>query len=194
MEGQTENCYDPTRGDSCCSNTWACPSGNFCLIENVCCPDGLDPATCAVDNGVSLPADFSIDNNNEDDVETLDDFEGVADNAIDVLNDDIDVDDRDEIDEDEEIQPPDFIGIIPADAEITPGSEYVLSPFPFLSFPFLSLYTLLTLYYIHSNSTNSFDFVIFSCAVSKLSSMLQVSIRLQLQAARKMLIQPSPRP
>jgi len=42
-------CYNPSIGQSCCSNTWACPSGSFCLANSNgnCCPNGLDPNTCA---------------------------------------------------------------------------------------------------------------------------------------------------
>lgn len=54
-------CYLPSRGDVCCdpSSEWACPGGNFCLVDGLCCPDGLDPETCARDNGVTLPSDFN---------------------------------------------------------------------------------------------------------------------------------------
>lgn len=40
-------CYNPSVGQSCCSNSWACPSGSFCLTSGNCCPNGLDPNTCA---------------------------------------------------------------------------------------------------------------------------------------------------
>ncbi|KAL2106336.1 hypothetical protein VUR80DRAFT_6865 [Thermomyces stellatus] len=51
-------CIDPAAGESCCDNQWGCPSDTFCLVDDLCCPDGLDPETCAADNGVELPDDF----------------------------------------------------------------------------------------------------------------------------------------
>ncbi|KAL3456044.1 hypothetical protein BJX64DRAFT_297054 [Aspergillus heterothallicus] len=53
--GTSGICYNPERGDTCCPDgTWACPGGNFCLQDGYCCPDGLDPATCAEQNGITL--------------------------------------------------------------------------------------------------------------------------------------------
>lgn len=40
-------CYNPSIGQTCCSNQYACPSGSFCLNSGNCCPNGLDPNTCA---------------------------------------------------------------------------------------------------------------------------------------------------
>lgn len=37
-----------------------CPAGSFCLVKGYCCPDGIDPKTCAINNNVELPADFNI--------------------------------------------------------------------------------------------------------------------------------------
>jgi hypothetical protein len=53
-------CIIPSRGDVCCdpSQNWGCPGGSFCLVDGLCCPDGLDSQTCARNNGVSLPPDF----------------------------------------------------------------------------------------------------------------------------------------
>ncbi|SPO06365.1 uncharacterized protein DNG_09054 [Cephalotrichum gorgonifer] len=51
-------CIDPAAGESCCDNKWGCPAASFCLIQDLCCPDGLDPATCAEQNNVTLPPDF----------------------------------------------------------------------------------------------------------------------------------------
>ena len=102
-------CYDPTIGDICCfdkEDPWACPKGSFCLVDGFCCPDGLDPTSCAADEGVSLPADFSIDsnNNNNNDAD--------ADAGI------IDVD---------EVSPATgtFVGTIPPSSEATAGIAYV---------------------------------------------------------------------
>ncbi|KAI4212929.1 MAG: hypothetical protein LQ351_004454 [Letrouitia transgressa] len=55
-----EICYNPGIGQTCCTSgdDYPCPSQSFCLIEGLCCPDGVDPQTCAADNGVELPADF----------------------------------------------------------------------------------------------------------------------------------------
>jgi len=55
---RTMLCINPDLGETCCQNLWGCPSDSFCLINDLCCPDGLDPATCASQNGVTLPADF----------------------------------------------------------------------------------------------------------------------------------------
>jgi hypothetical protein len=52
-------CYNPTAGQTCCSATWACPNGSFCLVDPYCCPNGSDPKTCAADNGVSISSDFA---------------------------------------------------------------------------------------------------------------------------------------
>ncbi|KAL8737204.1 MAG: hypothetical protein Q9181_001930 [Wetmoreana brouardii] len=53
-------CYDPGQGEVCCpggGNAYPCPSDSFCLnVNGLCCPDGLDAATCAAQNGVELPA------------------------------------------------------------------------------------------------------------------------------------------
>lgn len=54
-------CIDPTQGETCCSNEWGCPAESFCLIEGLCCPEGLDPQTCAEQNDVVLPPDFGTD-------------------------------------------------------------------------------------------------------------------------------------
>lgn len=51
-------CIIPSEGEICCDNKWGCPAGSFCLVQDLCCPDGLDPASCAVENGVELPDDF----------------------------------------------------------------------------------------------------------------------------------------
>ncbi|PGH16729.1 hypothetical protein AJ79_01602 [Helicocarpus griseus UAMH5409] len=48
-------CYNPTAGQPCCSGKYACPSDAFCLTAGYCCPDGLDPETCAKQFGVSVP-------------------------------------------------------------------------------------------------------------------------------------------
>jgi len=63
-------CINPDLGQSCCSNRWGCPEDSFCLIEPLCCPNGLDPATCAAQNSVTLPADFSVSASTAGPVET----------------------------------------------------------------------------------------------------------------------------
>lgn len=57
--GTGNECFDPSAGESCCQATYPCPSGSFCLINGYCCPNGLDVATCAAENGVTLPAGFT---------------------------------------------------------------------------------------------------------------------------------------
>ncbi|CAL8580026.1 hypothetical protein XPA_005759 [Xanthoria parietina] len=56
-------CYNPNEDQTCCpgnGNAYPCPSQSFCLnVGGLCCPDGLDAATCAAQNGVSLPADYN---------------------------------------------------------------------------------------------------------------------------------------
>ncbi|KAI4128772.1 MAG: hypothetical protein LQ338_002567 [Usnochroma carphineum] len=76
-------CYNPGAGETCCSGngdacerhlvvnketsqliatlTDPCPSDSFCLINGLCCPNGLPASTCAAQNGVTLPQDFSTD-------------------------------------------------------------------------------------------------------------------------------------
>jgi hypothetical protein len=31
-------CYNANLGQTCCSSSWACPSGAFCLVNGSCCP------------------------------------------------------------------------------------------------------------------------------------------------------------
>ncbi|KAL8698657.1 MAG: hypothetical protein Q9224_001752 [Gallowayella concinna] len=56
-------CYNPNEDQTCCSgggNAYPCPSESFCLnVNGLCCPDGLSPATCAQQNGVTLPENTS---------------------------------------------------------------------------------------------------------------------------------------
>ncbi|KAI4256317.1 MAG: hypothetical protein L6R42_006297 [Xanthoria sp. 1 TBL-2021] len=56
-------CYNPNEDQTCCPGNgdgYPCPSESFCLnVGGLCCPDGLDAATCAAQNGVSLPADYN---------------------------------------------------------------------------------------------------------------------------------------
>ncbi|GAB1320016.1 Enhancer of mRNA-decapping protein 4 [Madurella fahalii] len=51
-------CINPDLGHTCCNNLWGCPADSFCLVQDLCCPTGLDPETCAAENNVSLPPDF----------------------------------------------------------------------------------------------------------------------------------------
>jgi len=58
--GTSGICYLPSRGDTCCpGGTYACPGGSFCLVAPYCCPNGLDPQSCAEQHGVTLPAGYS---------------------------------------------------------------------------------------------------------------------------------------
>ncbi|KAL8783241.1 MAG: hypothetical protein Q9213_004753 [Squamulea squamosa] len=56
-------CYNPNEGQTCCpggGKAYPCPDLSFCLnINGLCCPAGLDPATCAAQNGVQLPDNFN---------------------------------------------------------------------------------------------------------------------------------------
>ncbi|KAL8653497.1 MAG: hypothetical protein Q9226_003829 [Calogaya cf. arnoldii] len=56
-------CYNPNEDQTCCPGNgdgYPCPSESFCLnVNGLCCPDGLDAATCAAQNGVSLPANYN---------------------------------------------------------------------------------------------------------------------------------------
>ncbi|KAL8961249.1 MAG: hypothetical protein Q9183_005338 [Haloplaca sp. 2 TL-2023] len=58
-------CYNPGQGETCCpggGDDYPCPSDSFCLnVNGLCCPDGLDAATCASQNGVSLPEDTNTE-------------------------------------------------------------------------------------------------------------------------------------
>lgn len=57
-------CYNPNEGDTCCAgngDAYPCPNNSFCLIDGLCCPDGLPAETCAAQNGVTLPQGFSTD-------------------------------------------------------------------------------------------------------------------------------------
>jgi hypothetical protein len=55
-------CYNPDEAQTCCesgsASSWACPDGDYCLVDGWCCPRGLDPKACAISFGVTLPATF----------------------------------------------------------------------------------------------------------------------------------------
>ncbi|KAK0750162.1 hypothetical protein B0T18DRAFT_428166 [Schizothecium vesticola] len=51
-------CVNPEQGEKCCNNLWGCPASSFCLVQDLCCPDGLSPETCAAQNDVTLPPGF----------------------------------------------------------------------------------------------------------------------------------------
>jgi hypothetical protein len=53
--GTGNECYNPALGESCCQDTYACGTGSFCLTDGWCCPDGIDPETCAKNNDVPWP-------------------------------------------------------------------------------------------------------------------------------------------
>jgi len=55
----SDECILPSRGDVCCSEGYGCPGESFCLTQGFCCPNGEDPATCALSNGVTLSAGFN---------------------------------------------------------------------------------------------------------------------------------------
>ncbi|KAI9861146.1 MAG: hypothetical protein M1824_002644 [Vezdaea acicularis] len=59
--GSGIECYNPDAGQSCCADQggYPCPADSFCLVQGYCCPAGEDPATCAINNGVTLPSDFN---------------------------------------------------------------------------------------------------------------------------------------
>ncbi|KAA8648444.1 hypothetical protein EYZ11_000379 [Aspergillus tanneri] len=53
--GTSGICYNPNEGQTCCpGGKYACPSGSFCLQDPYCCPNGLDPETCAKRYGITL--------------------------------------------------------------------------------------------------------------------------------------------
>ncbi|KAK1142032.1 hypothetical protein N8T08_008238 [Aspergillus melleus] len=55
MCGTSGICYNPRQGQTCCpGGKYACPSNSFCLQEPYCCPDGLDPESCARRYGITL--------------------------------------------------------------------------------------------------------------------------------------------
>lgn len=57
--GTSHTCYNPAQGDTCCpGGTFACPGGSFCLLDPYCCPNGLDPKTCAAQFNLTLPSSF----------------------------------------------------------------------------------------------------------------------------------------
>jgi len=53
--GSGNECYNPGLKESCCEETYACSTGSFCLTDGWCCPDGIDPETCAKNNDVPWP-------------------------------------------------------------------------------------------------------------------------------------------
>ncbi|KAK1831035.1 hypothetical protein QBC39DRAFT_352717 [Podospora conica] len=57
-------CVNPEQGEKCCNNLWGCPASSFCLVQDLCCPDGLSPETCAAENDVTLPSDFVLPSGN----------------------------------------------------------------------------------------------------------------------------------
>ncbi|KAI9044692.1 uncharacterized protein KD926_011662 [Aspergillus affinis] len=55
MCGTSGICYNPKQGQTCCpGGKYACPANSFCLQAPYCCPDGLDPETCAQRYGITL--------------------------------------------------------------------------------------------------------------------------------------------
>ncbi|KAL8920639.1 MAG: hypothetical protein Q9208_006121 [Pyrenodesmia sp. 3 TL-2023] len=60
-------CYNPNINETCCpgnGDAYPCPSQSFCLdADGLCCPDGLDAASCAASNNVvSSSIDHSTSN------------------------------------------------------------------------------------------------------------------------------------
>ncbi|CAZ85006.1 unnamed protein product [Tuber melanosporum] len=54
-------CYDIQNGATCCnaSASYRCIPGTYCLFNGLCCPNELDPETCARNSGLQIPAGFS---------------------------------------------------------------------------------------------------------------------------------------
>ncbi|EEP78374.1 predicted protein [Uncinocarpus reesii 1704] len=46
-------CYNPTVGDSCCSNGKYCPKGEYCT-DGGCCPDGMSLEECGATRTLSV--------------------------------------------------------------------------------------------------------------------------------------------
>ncbi|KAG0634491.1 hypothetical protein HOY80DRAFT_1012437 [Tuber brumale] len=54
-------CYDINNGGTCCNAraNYRCIPGTYCLFNGLCCPNELDPETCAGNSGLQIPAGFS---------------------------------------------------------------------------------------------------------------------------------------
>ncbi|KAL2856081.1 hypothetical protein BJX68DRAFT_229998 [Aspergillus pseudodeflectus] len=53
--GNSNFCYNTAEDYTCCpGQEHVCPPGSYCLQNPYCCPDGLDPETCAEEFGITL--------------------------------------------------------------------------------------------------------------------------------------------
>ncbi|KAI4263475.1 MAG: hypothetical protein L6R42_001382 [Xanthoria sp. 1 TBL-2021] len=56
-------CYNQSQGFTCCNynrdKPYACGPGDYCLIDERCCPNGLPAEICAERYNITLPPDFS---------------------------------------------------------------------------------------------------------------------------------------
>ncbi|PUU82621.1 hypothetical protein B9Z19DRAFT_1154330 [Tuber borchii] len=54
-------CIDSKNGATCCNPriSYRCIPGTYCLFDGLCCPNEVDPETCASNSGLKLPASFS---------------------------------------------------------------------------------------------------------------------------------------
>lgn len=68
------NCYNPGRGDSCCSDGKYCPVGSYCT-DTTCCPDGASLEECGATTILDVippPApNTDNDDDNDDDDDTV---------------------------------------------------------------------------------------------------------------------------
>ncbi|ODH45061.1 hypothetical protein ACO22_00453 [Paracoccidioides brasiliensis] len=52
--GSFPHCYNPTVGESCCTNGKYCPKGTFCT-DSGCCPEGSSLADCNATESLTAP-------------------------------------------------------------------------------------------------------------------------------------------
>ncbi|CUS11029.1 unnamed protein product [Tuber aestivum] len=54
-------CVDVENGGSCCDSSisYRCIPGTYCLFDELCCPNEVDPETCVRNSGLELPPNFS---------------------------------------------------------------------------------------------------------------------------------------
>ncbi|KIW07388.1 uncharacterized protein PV09_02231 [Verruconis gallopava] len=53
-------CYNPSAGQQCCSASWSCPNGSFCMSDGSCCPNGMDPTNCGAKPATTSSSTSSI--------------------------------------------------------------------------------------------------------------------------------------
>lgn len=68
------NCYDPTAGESCCSDGTYCPDGYYCT-EFVCCPSEMSLEECGAEENTNVPGGGNTTDDEDDTPSTTSTFD-----------------------------------------------------------------------------------------------------------------------